>query len=186
MYFKSDWNGIKAIKTHQSSRIVSGSYAEHIKRIAARIARDKFMYRDEYLTLCERIAGRLVSWQGLPSTMRSIKADTGYGRIIGGNWEVSQWEVSELHEGAYYCNVEALTAPWLDGYVCFRCKCALSKKHYGIIIYCDACRVDEEMRFKTLSRIYRDESEAKELRSLTRKLERCIREKVKTTAPVPH
>ena len=185
MYMRTDWNNIKTIKTHVSSSIQSCSYADYVCRIAARIARERVMYRDEYLELCERIAGRFVSPIGIHSTMKSITSRTGYGRIISGKWEVDLWEapIHPTTEG-YYCHIHALTAPFLFGYVCYSCKCELREKQRALA-YCETCQKEIDRKAKALGRINRDSREAKEIRSLTRKLERCLREKSTRTPPVP-
>jgi len=191
MFVSVDWNNIKTIKTHQSSAVRSNTYADHIIRMMARISRNKIMFRNEYLDKSEQIAVRLVGLQGLQSTMKAILARTGYGRIIGTEWEVKQWQV-EIHPriDGYYCHIYAMTAPFLTGFVCFSCKCELSKRQ-GYFAQCERCEKEKEKRqneqdrrTKIRQRILRDEREAKELRSLTRELERCIREKSKRDSAV--
>ena len=49
----------------------------------------------------------------------------------------------------------------------------------------ETCQKEIDRKANTLGRINRDSREAKEIRSLTRKLERCLREKSKRTPPVP-
>lgn len=186
MYMRVDWNNIKTIKTHQSSAIQSGSYADHIIRIMARIARNRIMYRDEYLAKCEQITRLVVCRNGWPSTMRSISSGVGYGRIIGGSWEIKPWEVERIPSGeGSFCHIDAMTAPYLYGNCCFRCK-SYRREKQSYLACCETCQQEADSRSKTIGRIWRDEQEAKEIRSLTRKLERCIREKVKATASIPH
>lgn len=185
MYLSVDWNNIKTIKTHQSSVVRSGSYADHIARIVARIARNRVMYRDEYLAKCEQIARMAVCRSGWSSTMRSISSGVGYGRIINGEWEIKPWEVEHTPSGeGSFCHINAMTSTYLLGNCCYRCKAyRMVKQSY--FVCCETCESRASEEAKIRSRIYRDECEAKEIRSLTRKLERCIREKVKATASIP-
>ena len=186
MYVKADWDNTKTIKTHASSKIVSQTYADHIRRIVNRIARERIMYRDEYIAKCVKIAEKFASGPGLRAIERSVKDYAGYGRIIRGKWEIEGWEIACYRDdkSAYYCRIDAMIYPWLDS-KCFSCKCVVPKTG-NVLFTCERCKMEAEKSRKTRARISRDEREAKEIRSLTRQLERCIREKVKRTASIPH
>jgi hypothetical protein len=166
------------------------------------------MYRDEYIAKCVKIAEKFASGLGLRAIERSVKDYAGYGRIIRGKWEIEGFEIAcyRYDKSAYYCRIDAMIYPWLDS-KCFSCKCVVPKTG-NVLFTCERCKMEAEKSRerckmeaeksrerckmeaeksrKTRARISRDEREAKEIRSLTRQLERCIREKVKRTASIPH
>lgn len=188
MFVKTDWNGIRQIRTHPSSKIISSSYADHIIRIAARICRGRIVFRDEYMELCEAMAEKITNRNGMASVMKAVTVRAGYGRFIGGKFEIPRWMAEDQpqhHAEGKFCHIYAREMPWLWGKdACHQCLAWMESGPYGYGCLCETCNEWRDYRMKVMTKIWKYESEAKELRSLTRKLERCIREKVKATAPI--
>ena len=148
--------------------------ANYILKIIARIAKNRPLFRDEYAVLCAKLADKfcvntIPTLNALSVYYNKPDYNLGYGRFISATrrFEILFFEIDALklsqgdfcyinkHKGCRFCHV-------------------FMQEGFSL---CDAC-------YKLLIKHQKDEREALELRSLTRKLEKVNREKNKRTASV--
>lgn len=148
--------------------------AQYILAIIARIAKSRPVFRDEYAVLCMKLANKfcintIPTLNALNVAYDKPDYRLGYGRFLPTTkrFEILFFEIDalKLSEGDF-CYINKYKG-------CNFCH-VFMQEGFGV---CDAC-------YKKLVKHQRDEKEALELRSLTRKLEKINREKNKRTASV--
>lgn len=156
------------------SKTGQNSIAEYIRKIIIRIAKSRPLYRDEYAVICEKLANKF-SRMTAP-ILRSLGVDygrpidVGYGKFLPtGHFEIRPWEIDPIEiSEADFCFISKSKG-------CHICFVYLKNNDY----FCKKCSL-------ILDRHRKDNIEAKELRSLTRKLEKLCNEKNKTNSSIPH